>query len=50
MCEDLLTINFRLKSEILNLEAERDTYKLLTWMAVAGMAIMTVGFLIVIKL
>ncbi len=35
---------------ILNLEAERDTYKLLTWMAVAGMVILTVGFIVAVKM
>lgn len=49
MCEDLLTINFRLKNENLKLKAERDTYKLLTVLALAGMLAMTVGFLIALR-
>lgn len=49
MCEDLLTINFRLKNENQKLKAERDTYKLLTVLALAGMLAMTVGFLILLK-
>lgn len=48
MCEDLLTINFRLKNENQNLKAERDTYKLLTMLALGGLLAMTVGFLIAI--
>lgn len=47
MYEDIVWLK-RQEETIQNLKAERDTYKLLTMLALAGMLAMTVGFLIAI--
>lgn len=48
MHEDIIWIKIQEKT-ILKLKAERDTYKLITVLALAGMLAMTAGFLILLK-